>query len=104
MSEIHQYDIGTAFRMTIYDESNNIVNVSGTSPVIIFTKPDKTVVEKSGTIYTDGEDGKIQYVSEENDLDTVGQWQIQAFIYFSDSTQLYSNISTFRVYRNLEQQ
>lgn len=102
MSEIHLNDIGTAFRMTIYDESNNIVNVSGTTPTILFTKPDKTILEKEATLYTDGTDGKIQYVSEDGDLDTIGQWQIQAFIYFTDTTQLYSNISTFRVHRNLE--
>ncbi len=76
--EIHQGDIGTIFRITVYDGSST-VDVSGaTSKEILFLKPDATTLTKTAAFYTDGTDGIIQYTTITGDLDTVGGWQLQA--------------------------
>ena len=73
--EIHQYDIGTRFEITLKDEGNSpeIVDVSTASVTeIIFKKPDGNTVTKTAGFTTDGTDGKIEYTTLANDLDTVG--------------------------------
>lgn len=103
-AEIHKYDIGTAFTITVYDENDTVVNVSGAlTKDILFTKPDNTVLTKSATLVNNGESGVMQYVTQSGDLDTVGIWKIQGHIEFNSSSyNLYTNIASFRVYDNLE--
>lgn len=102
-SEIHVNDIGTAFRITIYDENHDIVNVSGViTKDIIFTKPTNATVTKDATLINNGISGVIQYTTQSGDLDVAGIWNIQAHIQSSGSTySLYTNTESFRVYDNL---
>jgi len=98
-NEIHQNNVGTEFRVTVL-ESGTAVNVSSATNYIRFSKPDNTVVSKNASFYTDGTDGIITYTSASGDLDVVGTWKIQAFVDFGVN-EFYSDISTFRVYKNL---
>ena len=100
VSEIHVGDIGTIFRITIKD-GTSIVDVSSVdSKIIYLQKPDGNTLIKNATLYTDGTDGIIQYVTESGDLDQAGTWQIQAKIDFG--TDVFStNIDKFKVYRNI---
>jgi len=99
-SEIHVGDIGTIFRITIKD-GDAIVDVSNVdSKIIYLQKPDASTLAKTASLYTDGTDGIIQYVSEAGDLDQAGTWQIQAKIDFGTDV-FNTNIEKFKVLRNL---
>jgi hypothetical protein len=99
-SEIHQNDIGTTFRVTILDGTTIVDLSTATSKQLIFQKPDNTNLIKTASLYTDGTDGIIQYTTVAGDLDIVGVWSIEAFIVFG-TNQWHSDVSQFRVFRNL---
>lgn len=100
--EIHEGDIGTAFRLTITDCAGAVVDLSSaTIKQIIFRKPDQTSVTQTATFFTDGTDGIVEYITVADDLDQVGQaWCIQ-FIVTLATGAWKSNIKTFAVYSNL---
>ena len=94
--------INLAIVHQIVDEDGVAVNVAGTSVKnILLKKPvTGTVVTKAATLYTDGTDGKIQYLTIANDLNEVGVWETQA-----DTTEAgwdgTAEIKRFKVLRNL---
>lgn len=84
--EIHQNDIGTIFRVTIYN-GTPILDVSGaTTKQILFQKPDGTAVTQTAAFFTDGTDGIIQYTTISGDLDQVGRWKLQAKVTLATGT------------------
>ena len=100
VEEVHLDDIGTVFRVTMYDGSDLLDISAATDMKIIFQKADASVVEKTAVHYTDGTDGKMQYVSASGDLNIAGNWKIQAFVQLP-SGQWKSNIEKFKVYKNI---
>ena len=100
-NEIHQYDIGTIFEITLMD-GTSIVDISGaTTMEITFQKPDGiTNVIKTAVHTTDGTDGKLQYVTILDDLDIIGTWKKQAFVVLSTG-EWSSDIDNFKVHKNL---
>jgi hypothetical protein len=99
--EIHVDDIGTVFRATVTDEDGNIVDLSSaTTKTFLFGKPSGSVLTKSASFTTDGTDGKLYYTSIEGDIDSHGTWTFQVFVDFG-STQWYTNITKFKVYKNI---
>ena len=99
-NEIHVGDIGTILRLTIKD-GDNIVDISGAiTKTIILEDPSGNNLEKSGTFYTDGTDGIIQYTTIAGDFDERGNWAIQAKIVLPSGTW-YSDTYTFVVHANL---
>lgn len=101
-SEIHVGDTGTIFRATISDENCLPVDLSVYSTKeLMFGKPDKSVVTKTASFYTDGTDGIIQYTSEADFLDQAGIWQVQGKV-STVGTSWKSNLVEFRVHKNLE--
>lgn len=102
MSDIHVGDIGTAFVVTIKDESNNIVDISSaSSKTISFRKPDKTTLSKTASLTTNGTDGKMQVVTASGDLSVKGRWIGQAKVVFAGG-QWYTNVFSFEVEGNIE--
>ena len=100
-SEIHVNDVGTKFLITVKD-SGVVVNVSGANVLQIdFRKPDDSIFSRSGTIYTDGSDGKIYYNTIAGDLNEAGNWKIHGKISPSGGGTYYTDIHTFKVHRNL---
>ncbi len=78
-TEIHVGDIGTIIRATIKDENNAIVDISdATSKSMTFKKPSGTNVVQNPSLFTDGTDGKMQYITQTGDIDEKGLWQLQA--------------------------
>ena len=79
-TDIHVGDIGTVFRLTIVDGGDAVDLSSGSSAsnLVLFKKPDGSVLEKQASFYSDGTDGIIQYTSVENDIDQAGTWYIGA--------------------------
>jgi hypothetical protein len=99
--EIHVDDVGSVFKVTIYDGAT-VVDLSGaTSIVLTFKKPNKALVRKTATNFTDGKDGVVKYTTVAGDLDIAGNWKLQAEVLFT-SGHWWSNIVEFPVYPNLK--
>lgn len=99
-SEIHVGDIGTQLIMTVKDDGD-IVDISGASLLqVIIKKPDGQTYTKTGTLYTDGTDGKMYYTSLSGDFNAAGNYKIQGKVTLSGGTY-YTSISDFKVYCNL---
>ena len=105
-NEIHAYDIGTIFELTMMDGTSPL-DISGQLDMKIhFTKPDGSFVEKTGSFTNtsgpqDGTDGKMEYTTVTNDLDQIGTWKIQAIVQLP-SGKWSSDISSFKVHKNLQ--
>ena len=98
-NEIHKNDVGTVIQATIKD-GDTVVDLTDGTMTFMFKKPTGATVEKSGVLTTDGTDGKVQYTTETGFLDIVGTWNFQVKI-VSDTNTWYSDITTFKVYRNV---
>jgi hypothetical protein len=93
---IHVNDVGTQFIVTIED-CNGPIDISAYTPLqLTFAKPDGTTSSKTATFYTDGTDGKIQYITLAGDIDMAGEWKIQGLV-----SGFHSSIGSFTVQRNL---
>lgn len=102
MCYIQKNDVGLAIRVTIKDQDDIVVDVSGaTTKELIFKKPDDSIVTKTASFYTDGTDGVIQYVTESNFLDTAGIWSVQGHIVLAGG-EWKTTIDEFSVNKNLE--
>lgn len=99
--EIRVDDIGTTFRVTIKNKSTGeIQDISDATTLdFIFTKANKEIVTKDGTLVTDGSDGKVEYVTLEGDLDVAGTWRLQVYLVLP-SGEWRTNKHSFRVHRN----
>lgn len=99
-SEIHVGDVGTQLIMTVKDDGEIVDISSASSLIVVLKKPDGQSYQKTGTIYTDGTDGKMYYVAVNGDFNAAGNYKIQAIVTLSNGT-FYSSISTFKVYCNI---
>jgi len=99
-SEIHVNDIGTRFLATIKD-CGDIVNISNASVIsMTFKKPSDTVIYRSGTLLTNGADGKVYYDTVAGDLDEPGLYKLQGRVALPSGTY-YTDIYSFQVSCNL---
>jgi hypothetical protein len=81
MAEVHVDDVGTSLRCTIYDEDGEIVDLSDATELVIKLKsPSGVTSSKSASLYTDGTDGIIEYITEDGDIDEEGKWQLQGYV------------------------
>ena len=99
-NEIHQNDVGTQFLVTVKDGSSAVDISSATTKQLIIKKPSGTKLTKAAAYSTDGADGKIYYNTVADDLDEAGTYKLQGKVVISDGT-FYTDITTFKVYRNL---
>lgn len=100
-NEIHLYDVGTVFEITMMDD-DVVQDLSLANTMeIIFEKPDKTKVTNIASWSDDGVDGKMRYVvSAADELDQKGNWKIQGVVTFPVG-KWSSDIDKFKVYENL---
>lgn len=97
---IHEGDIGTKLLITIKDDGS-VVDISSASSLSIFIKrPDGTMLTRTGTLETDGTDGKLYYIVVAGDLNSAGLYKIQAQVNLSYGT-FYSCSATFKVHCNI---
>ena len=100
-AEIHVADIGTAFRLLVKDQADEVVDLSDASSMqVVFQLPDKTSETKDCEWLTDGTDGTVQYVTVDGDLSQAGRWRLQAVVVVPAGT-FHSNIHKFKVFTNL---
>lgn len=99
--EIHQNDIGVAFRATVTENSVAVDISTATTLQLIFQKPGGTSSTKTASFYTDGVDGIMQYISESGFLNESGKWRMQGYIYLSSSGVYHTETESFKVKANL---
>jgi hypothetical protein len=105
VEQAHINDIGTVFRVTVYDTtstgSSTVANISdATVLTFYFRRPDSTTFARSASFTTDGSNGQIQYATVDGDLNVAGTWAIQAYI-STPSGSWKTNTANFKVYENL---
>lgn len=101
MLKLHVGDVGTYFITTVKDENANAIDIStATSKIFTFKKPDSSNVLKTAIFQNDGSDGILQYVTVSGDLDTHGNWSLQAHI-ITPLEDFKTDIYDFRVERNI---
>lgn len=105
VEEAHINDIGTIFRVTVYDTTSTggteIANISAaTTKTFTFKNPNGQTFTRNATFTTDGVDGQVEYATVDGDLNIAGTWGIQAYI-ATPSGSHRTNVGTFRVFENL---
>ena len=101
MKNLHVNDVGTIFKSTILDEDGDVVDISSLiSATISFKKPNDIKIDRTPTLYTDGTDGILSYVTVSGDINMNGLWSLQVVANLSGGTY-YTDIYDFRVERNL---
>ena len=100
VEEVRKDDIGTVFRVTMYDGSNVLDISSATTKNFVFQNADGIILTRAGVFTIDGIDGKLEYVSIADDLSVAGKWKLQVALVLP-SGQWRSNIVNFKVYANL---
>lgn len=81
--EIRVGDNGTKHLITVKDQDKAVVDMSeATTITIYYKKPDGTVISKTGTLVTDGTDGKIQVFLLDSDLTDEGHYKWQGYFIF----------------------
>lgn len=99
-SDLHIGDTGTIIRITI-TENNTAVDLSGaTVKQIVFQDKTRVTVTRDADFVTDGTDGQIQVLSEEDDFQQSGELKIQVYLELSN-WQGHSSIDTLSVGKNL---
>jgi len=100
--QIHQYDVGIQFKVSLVDSTTGLArDASGAQSIqIVFQKPSRSYMTKTGHFLTDGSDGIVFYTSTSNDLDEIGFYRIQVFLFYNDGA-IRSEIGSFRVLRNI---
>lgn len=97
---IHVDDIGVQFIVQILDDGSVLDLSTATSLSIVLRRPDNSALICPATLYTNGSDGKLQYISVDGDLSEAGIWKIQANVHFFTSF-FHTSIDTFKVLSNL---
>lgn len=105
--EVHIGDVGTIFRVELYDEElKQVVDVSAATVLSLhFLKPDGkggvTKVPKTAVLSSGGVDGLIEYIGVAGFLDTPGNWRIQAEITFAGGNKWNAEVGKFIVHENI---
>ncbi len=104
IEEIHKFDEGTSFQLTVKDTLDGVTSVVDISTAsvmeIVFQKSDGVKLTKTATLVTDGTDGVMQYATTATDLDVTGGWKIQGIVTLPTG-KWSTDISKFKVYDNL---
>ena len=77
-------DIGIALVVTVTAQDGvTPINLSAAiNPTIYILRPDQKLIVGGATFFTDGTDGKIQYITQSTDLTVQGVYKIQATYQF----------------------
>ena len=101
IDEIHINDVDTIFETEIRDNNDAVVNISSASRKnFLFSKPNLSLVTRTGVFTTDGTDGLLRYNTVSGDNSAVGVWCYQIDIAFSGG-HWHSDTTQFRVEPNI---
>lgn len=93
MAKIYNTDIGVEILLDTLADLTNYATLT-----YRVTKPDDTIITWTPTLKGTAEQGILSYITQENDLDLVGTYKIQARITFTGGEQHDSNTQNFRVF------
>ncbi len=97
-AEIMVGDIGTELVVEATDEGGEVVNIASASALTVYlTKPDGTVLTKTGTLDASGTDGLFKYTTVSGDLSVAGTWRIQGRVTLG-SARWSTREATFKVF------
>jgi hypothetical protein len=99
-AELHVGDTNTAIVVTVRDENEGVVDLSSATVTFIFRKPDESELSVAGSLYTDGTDGKVKYVTLSGTLDQAGFWELQLRVVIGSGSWK-TDIKKFQVHENL---
>lgn len=98
--EIHVGDVGTQFISTIYNQDSSVLDISPATDITFrIESPTNVSLEFTGSLYTNGEDGKCLWTSTDI-FNESGIWKYQVILTFPSGTWS-TNIVPFTVYGNL---
>ena len=96
-ADIHLGDIGTELVVLATDEDGAAVNIAAATALTVYlTRPDGTVLTKTGTLDGTGTDGLFKYTTASGDLSAAGEWKIQGRITLG-SNRWSTRETTFKV-------
>ena len=99
--QLRKYDVGSVIRVTVM-EHGAIFNASAAIVKMMkLRKPSGNVLEVPAEFQTDGSDGVVLYVTDEDDLDETGPWTGQVFLEFSAAAAWHTEPWNFTVGSNL---
>jgi hypothetical protein len=94
-------DVGTRILVTITSDGTNPTDLSSATNFTIYLyRPDSRLITGSASLFSDGTDGKIVYISQPSDLTIQGVYKIQATYQISGNLQ-HTNKDVFCVEPNL---
>jgi hypothetical protein len=100
-NEVHLSDIGVVFQATIKDDGV-VRNISGASTIeFLLDPPSGGLKTLTGSLTTDGTDGKCEYTTVSGDLDETGTWEVQVKITEGSTPIFHASIDEIVVKRNL---
>ena len=87
--------------MITVKDNGSVVDISSASSLTIFIKkPNGTILTRTGTLETDGTDGKMYYIVVAGDLDAAGVYKIQGRVVLTSGT-FSTSTANFKVHCNL---
>ena len=98
--DFRKYDAGSSFRVTCRKYDNSLLDLTDAEVMKIIFKPkDSEAIIKDAVIPSEltGADGVLEYVFVAGDLAHVGDWQAQAYVYYSTTKYYYSTQVKFKV-------
>ncbi|MFW5891737.1 MAG: BppU family phage baseplate upper protein [bacterium] len=101
--ELHKNDIGTVLTFRIIDngETVDLTNATSATLVIVYPETTPSKIEKTCTILSPEELGKVQYTIQEDDLPDAGTYEMQIIVEFSDGDTFHTDVFEEIVLDNL---
>jgi hypothetical protein len=100
-NEVHLYDIGTVFELTLKDGAAAADISAFTTRKFRFQRPSGDCEIVDATFVTDGTDGKLEYTTVSGDIDETGMWNLQARITDGSGNRFHSEVVEFEVFTNI---
>lgn len=100
MLTLHMFDSGVNLVFTASDE-NGPMDLTGTADIMLyFKRPDKTIVSQSCTVIN-APAGIVRYITQTNDFNQAGRWQLQLVILYSNGFVRHSSIVAISALANI---
>ena len=102
-NERGRYDWGTEFEITVKDENDTVVDISGADTRnFIFQAPSGRQFTKAGDFIGGGTTGQIECILSAEEINESGDWSYQLHFIFDGTGQWRTDIGHFRVFGNLD--
>lgn len=100
--QMQENDEGTRITLVVRDDDLAIVDIGdATTLQVNFHNPSGTLTQKTGTLTSDGSDGKYYYDTEAGFITPSGDWKVQGYI-VTPAGEWHTEIFDFKVKSNLE--